>query len=322
MTEHTRLRVNGYTVHRQKLRFSAVILRLCEESQRQRSFTSFRMTIAFKSAILPDAGYNQTLRRFRTFARLHMVLTMLTKDMIVALPSLPGVYFLRSRLGEILYIGKAKSLRKRVGSYLHNSQQNRWGKIKRLVRHAAQIDYEICASELEALLLESRLIKQHQPPYNISLKFVHRSPFIKISLNDDFPKVALVFNEESDGARYFGPFSSLRWTREAVEVLHRIFPIRTCEGTILPLPDFRPCFSYHVKRCHAPCAERVSRETYRAMISDVIHILEGKYRAIIKKLTIKRERAAIELHFERAAALQKRIEQIERVFVYLDVHRR
>ena len=247
---------------------------------------------------------------------------MLTKEMVVDLPSLPGVYFFRSRSGEILYIGKAKSLRKRVRSYLYNSKQNRWGKIKRLVRHATQINYQICASELEALLLESRLIKHHQPPYNTSLKSVRRSPFIKISINDDFPEVALVFKEESDTARYFGPYSSLRWTREVIEVLHRIFPIRTCEGIITPLPDFKPCFSYHLKRCQAPCAARVSRETYRAMINDVIRILEGKYHAVIKKLTIERDREAIALRFERAAALQRRIEQIERVFVYLDVHRR
>lgn len=247
---------------------------------------------------------------------------MLTKEMVVNLPALPGVYFFRSRSGEILYIGKAKSLKKRVRSYLYNSKQNRWGKIKRLVQHATQIDYQICASELEALLLESRLIKYHQPPYNTSLKSVQRSLFIKITLNEDFPKVAIVFKEETDKARYFGPYSSLRWTREVIEVLHRIFPIRTCEGTITPLPDFKPCFSYHLKRCQAPCAARVNRETYRAMIGDVIRILEGKYKAVIKKLTTERNQEAIALRFERAAALQKRIEQIERVFVYLDVHRR
>lgn len=247
---------------------------------------------------------------------------MLTKEMVVNLPSLPGVYFFRSRSGEILYIGKAKSLKKRVRSYLYNSKQNRWGKIKRLVQHATQIDYQICASELEALLLESRLIKHHQPPYNTSLKSVRRSPFIKVTLNEDFPKVAIAFKKESDAARYFGPYSSLRWTREIIEVLHRIFPIRTCEEAITPLPDFKPCFSYHLKRCQAPCAARVSRDAYRAVINDVIHILEGKYHAVIKKLTMERNQETIALRFERAAALQRRIEQIERGFVYLDVHRR
>ncbi len=247
---------------------------------------------------------------------------MLTKEMVVNLPSLPGVYFFLSRSGEILYIGKAKSLNKRVRSYLYNSKQNRWGKIKRLVQHATQVEYQVCASELEALLLESRLIKHHQPPYNTSLKSVRRSPFIKISTNEDFPKVTIVFKEEADKARYFGPYSSLRWTREVIEVLHRIFPIRTCDGTITPLPDFKPCFSYHLKRCQAPCAAKVNRKAYRAMIRDVIRILEGKYKAVIKKLTIERNQEAIALRFERAAALQKRIEQIERVFVYLDVHRR
>ena len=163
---------------------------------------------------------------------------MLTKEMVANLPSLPGVYFFLSRSGEILYIGKAKSLKKRVRSYLYNSKQNRWGKIKRLVQHATQIDYKICASEFEALLLESRLIKHHQPPYNTSLKSVRRSPFIKISTNEDFPKVTVVFKEEADGARYFGPYSSLRWTREVLEVLHQIFPIRTCEGSHHPAARF------------------------------------------------------------------------------------
>ncbi len=247
---------------------------------------------------------------------------MLTKEMVANLPSLPGVYFFLSRSGEILYIGKAKSLKKRVRSYLYNSKQNRWGKIKRLVQHTTQIDYKICASEFEALLLESRLIKHHQPPYNTSQKFVRRSPFIKVTLNEDFPQVIVVFKEEADGARYFGPYSSLRWTREVLEVLYQIFPIRTCEGTITPLPDFRPCFSYHLKRCQAPCAAKVSRRVYRGMINDVVHILDGNYEAVIKKLTAARDREAIALRFERAAALQKRIEQIKRVFVYLDVHRR
>ena len=190
------------------------------------------------------------------------------------------------------------------------------------MQHATQVEYQVCASELEALLLESRLIKHHQPPYNTSLKSVRRSPFIKISTNEDFPKVTIVFKEESDKARYFGPYSSLRWTREVIEVLHRIFPIRTCDGTITPLPDFKPCFSYHLKRCQAPCAAKVNRKAYRAMIRDVIRILDGKYKTVIKQLTMERNQEAIALRFERAAALQKRIEQIERVFVYLDVHRR
>ena len=250
-----------------------------------------------------------------------LISIMLTKEMVADLPSLPGVYFFRNRSGEILYIGKAKSLKKRVRSYLYNSKQNRWGKIKRLVRHATQVEYQVCASELEALLLESRLIKHHQPPYNTSLKSVQRTPFIQVTLNEDFPRVAIVFKEETDKARYFGPYSSLRWTREVIGVLHRIFPIRTCDGAITPLPDFRPCFSYHLKRCQAPCAARVNRENYRTMINDVIHILEGKYHAVIKKLTIERDREAAALRFERAAALQRRIEQIKRVFIYLDVHR-
>ena len=245
---------------------------------------------------------------------------MLTKDMLTNFPSLPGVYFFRSRSGQILYIGKAKSLNKRVRSYLHNSC-NRRHKIKRLVHHAAQVDYEICDSELEALLLESRLIKKYQPPYNSSLKS-SRSPFIRISLNDDFPKIELVFTEDSDDARYLGPFSSVRWTREVIDVLHRVFPIRTCEGKITPNPDFRPCFSYHLNHCGAPCAGQVNRKAYRAMIDDAIRVLDGGHHTLIEELIAKRDEAANDLRFERAASLQKRIEQVENIFVYLNVNRR
>ena len=246
---------------------------------------------------------------------------MLTKEMVADFPSLPGVYFFRSRSGNILYIGKAKSLRKRVKSYLYNSKCHPY-KIKRLVCHATQIDYEVCASELEALLLESRLIKAHQPPYNTSLKFNPPSLFIRIDHNDDFPKIDLVSEIASDGARYWGPFSSRRWTGEVIEILHRIFPIRTCEGIITPQPDFRPCFNYHVDRCGAPCGARVSREVYRTMINNVIRILDGEHQEVINELTTRRNRAAVELQFERAGSLQKQIIRIQKVFIYLQVHRK
>lgn len=246
---------------------------------------------------------------------------MLTKEMVADLPLLPGVYFFRGKSGNILYIGKAKLLRKRVQSYLYNSRHHPY-KIKRLVRHATQVDYEVCASELEALLLESRLIKEHQPPYNTSLKSDPPSLFIRINLNDDFPRIDVVFEIAPDGARYWGPFSSRRWTEEVIEVLHRIFPIRNCEGTITPHPDFRPCFSYHINHCGAPCVGRVSRAAYRPMINDVVRLLDGEGQKVVDELSAKRDHAAVELKFERAAAIQKQIERLQQVFVYLQVHRR
>ena len=193
--------------------------------------------------------------------------------------------------------------------------------MKQLVRHATQVDYEICTSELEASLLECRLIREHQPRYNTSLKTLRRSPFIRITV-DDFPRVEVAFAEVSDGAVYIGPFSNIRWTREVVEALHKIFPLRTCEGELEPRPDFRPCFNFHLRRCDAPCAGRIRREDYQKIIGDVVRLLSGQYREVIKELQQERDRASEALCFERAGALQRRIEQIENVFVYLDIHRR
>lgn len=244
---------------------------------------------------------------------------MLNKNMVANLPSLPGVYFFLCKSGNILYIGKAKSLRKRVGSYLHNRRHH--AKVKRLVRRAAQIDYAVCESEMEALLLESHLIKEHQPPYNTTLKFNRPSWFIRINPNDCFPKVDLVLKIAPDGARYWGPFSSRRWTEEAIKVLHKIFPIRSCEDEITPQPAFRPCFSYHVGRCGAPCAARVSQNAYHAMIENASRLLDGEHQEVVKELTDQRNQAVDELQFERASAIQKRIERVQKVFVYLNVHR-
>ncbi len=245
---------------------------------------------------------------------------MLTKEMMTDLPELPGVYFFRNTSREILYIGKAKSLRKRVRSYLYNTKR-RPVKIKRLVRHASGVDYEICNSEFEALLLEARLIKENQPPYNSALKEGWKSWFIKIDYSDDFPRLELTSEQSNDRARYFGPFSGRKCTEDVINSVQRIFPVRTCEQKLTPRRDFRPCLSHYLKRCDAPCAARISRKSYRAMLRDVEQLLEGDHEEVIKKLMDWRDSAATKLHFERAAALQKRIEFIQDAFVFLDVHR-
>ena len=245
---------------------------------------------------------------------------MLTKDMMTDLPLLPGVYFFRNKLREILYIGKAKSLRKRVHSYLYNAKR-RSHKIKRLVRHASGVDYEVCNSELEASLLEARLIKENQPPYNSALKEGWKSWYIKIDYSDDFPRLELTSERLEDRARYFGPFSGRKWTEDVINSVHHVFPVRICEEKLTPRRDARPCLSHYLKRCDAPCAARISRESYRAMINDVEQLLEGDHEAVVKKLMGWRDHAATRLHFERAAVLQKRIEYIQDAFVFLDVHR-
>ena len=150
------------------------------------------------------------------------------------LPSLPGVYFFRSTPKKILYIGKTKSLRKRVRSYLYKSKRHPT-RIKRLVHHATAVYYEICGSELKALLLEARLIREHQPPYNSALKEGRRSWFVKINLADDFPRVELTSERLRDHARYFGPFSSRRWTEEVIDSLYRVSPFARANGRLRPI---------------------------------------------------------------------------------------
>ncbi len=245
---------------------------------------------------------------------------MLTPEMVKDFPSLPGVYFFRGASGKILYIGKAKCLRKRVLSYLHKIK-GRPSKIKRLIRWTTDVRYQICRSELEALFLEAQLIKKHQPSYNTALKYGGKSWYIRIDIGADFPLVKQVSKTEPDGARYFGPFASRRWTAEAIDVFHRIFPIRTCEGALNPHPEFRPCFNYHIRRCNAPCTGHVTRSDYQAMIANVVGLLEGNYVQVSQSMVAKRERAAAALHFERAAAVQKQIQRIQKVFTFLDVHR-
>ena len=247
---------------------------------------------------------------------------MLTQEMIADVPMDPGVYFFRGATGTILYIGKAKCLRKRVRSYLHKTK-NRPSKIKRLIRWTTDVRYQVCRSEQEALFLESRLIQEYQPTYNTALKYGRTSWYIRIDVGEAFPRLERVSETQiEDGARYFGPLSSRRWTDEAIDVLQRIFPVRTCEGEITPIPGFRACFQYDLKRCDAPCAALITRERYGEVITDIVDLLDGAYEKVQTRLVSKRDSASEALEFERAAALHKQLQRIQKVFTFLDVHRR
>ncbi len=237
---------------------------------------------------------------------------MLTKLLANALPEKPGVYFFKNRRGEILYIGKAKSLRARVRSYTYKSKGHS-RRVKRLVRSVAKVDYELCGSELEALLLESRLIKQHKPKYNVMQKKVRNRPFVKINLNADFPRISTVFEIQVDGAKYFGPFRNRAAAEEAVEIIHKLFPLRTCEKSIKPNPNARPCLNYHIGRCLSPCAAKVSAGEYNALLDNVIKLISGAHTQLLDELVQKREQAAAELLFEKAGRIHEQIMLIGKV---------
>ncbi len=245
---------------------------------------------------------------------------MLTKDMVQNIPTDPGVYFFYGASGKILYIGKAKCLRKRVRSYVHNVK-NRRSKIKRLIRWTESVNYQICQSEQEALFLESRLILEHQPSYNTAMKYGRKACYIRIDIGEDFPRLEKVTETQEDSARYFGPLSSSRWTDEAIDVLQRIFLVRTCQEVITPHVGYRACLQYDIKRCYAPCAALITKELYREMIMNIINLLDGEYEKVQINLESKRDNASSMLKFEQAAAFQKQLNRIQKVFPFLDAHR-
>ena len=246
---------------------------------------------------------------------------MLDNILIEDAPANPGVYLFKNRNGRIIYIGKAKSLKARLRSYT-NPKQSR--KIKRLVRDTVKVDYVVCGSELEALLLESRLIKKNQPRYNVLLKKPRPRPFVKITFDEPFPRVLVDYEIQDDGAKYLGPFPSFKTAQKSVEIIQRLFPLRICslrlptpsaygERSIRPNPKIRPCLEYHLGRCLAPCAAKISETDYQAVCQDMVLLVSGRNLTLLEDLVQMRDKATAELNFEQAARIQERIELIGRV---------
>jgi excinuclease ABC subunit C len=235
---------------------------------------------------------------------------MLSRELIEDAPAKPGVYFFQNCNGRIIYIGKAKSLKARLRSYTNRKQRR---KVKRLVRDIVKVDYVICGSELEALLLESQLIKKHQPKYNVLLKKPRPRPFVKITFAEPFPRVLVDYETQDDGTQYLGPFPSFNTAQKAVEIIQRLFPLRICERSIRPHPQNRPCLEYHLDRCSAPCAAKISEYDYRVVCQDAVRLVSGRYMEILEELVRMRDNATAELNFEQAARIQGKIELIGRI---------
>ncbi|WP_343009371.1 excinuclease ABC subunit UvrC [Clostridium celatum] len=229
------------------------------------------------------------------------------------LPDKPGVYLMKNSLGEVIYVGKAKILKNRVKSYFQNSK-NHSEKVRVMVKNIAEFEYIVTDSEMEALILECNLIKKYSPKYNILLKDDKFYPFIKITIKDDFPRVFVTRNYAKDGSKYFGPYTNGTAVYETINLINKIFPLRTCKLAIRENGEkVRPCLNYHIKKCLGPCGGHVSKEQYGKMISDIIDILSGKDTYITKMLKADMEKAAEELEFEKAAALRDKILSIEAI---------
>lgn len=229
------------------------------------------------------------------------------------LPEKPGVYIMKNSLGEIIYVGKAKILKNRVRSYFQNSK-NHSEKVKVMVKNISEFEYIVTDSEMEALILECNLIKKHSPRYNIALKDDKFYPFIKITTNDDYPRVFVTRKYAKDGAKYFGPYTNGTAVYETITLINKIFPIRTCKLIINENGQkVRPCLNYHIKKCVAPCAGYITKEKYGEMINEIMDILNGKDKTIKNSLKKSMEEASMNLEFEKAARYRDKLLAIDAI---------
>jgi len=232
-------------------------------------------------------------------------------SILETLPTKPGVYMMKGATGALIYVGKAVSLRNRVRSYFHASADHP-PKVRRMVEQIADIDFIVTGSELEALILENNLIKKHRPRYNVRLKDDKRYPYIKITVQEDYPHIYLVRRLLDDGARYFGPYTSSKAVHATMDLLRNMFPYLSCNRKSTG-QDKRACLYYYIGRCAGPCIGAVTKEEYHALIDQVCLFLEGKTDKILRELRVAMTRAAEELQFERAAKLRDQIQAVEQV---------
>jgi len=232
------------------------------------------------------------------------------KEKVSSLPDLPGVYMMKSEKGHVIYVGKAKSLRKRVASYfLKTAGQST--KTASLVSHISDIDYMVTSSEVEALILENNLIKRHRPRYNVILRDDKNYPYLRLS-SEEYPKLTVVRGIKKDKAWYFGPYTSATSMRETLRLIRRVFPIRACSDEAFRGRK-RPCLNYQIGRCLAPCVGFVSKEDYEGIVNDIRMFLEGKNRELARALGRKMAEASEMLDFESAAKIRDRINAVKKV---------
>jgi excinuclease ABC subunit C len=233
-------------------------------------------------------------------------------EQLKLLPEKPGVYIMKDKYGEIIYVGKAISLKNRVRQYFQNSK-NHGAKVSAMVSNISEFEYIVTDSELEALILECNLIKKHRPKYNILLKDDKQYPYIKVTLNENYPRVLFTRRIEKDKAKYYGPYSSSFAIRETIDIIKKLFPVRTCNRVIGKNTKDRPCLNYYIGRCLAPCMGNVDEEEYNGMIKDICTFLSGKHADLILELEQKMNEASENLEYEKAADYRDKINSIKKI---------
>ncbi len=231
------------------------------------------------------------------------------KQKLRELPDSPGCYLMKS--GEkIIYVGKAKNLKNRVRQYFQ-SARGHTPKVRAMVEKIDDFDIVLCDTNLEALILECNLIKLHMPYYNILLKDDKHYPYIRIDVREDYPRLELVRRMKNDGAKYFGPYIGATSVREVIEVVRKVFPLRTCKKPLRPDKPTRPCLHHQIGQCLAPCAGRVSREEYHAQLRQAMDFLGGKYQIVLDALAARMQTASAAFRYEQAAALLSHMRDVQ-----------
>ena len=229
------------------------------------------------------------------------------------LPSLPGVYIMHDKHDAIIYVGKAISLKNRVRQYFQKSR-NLGIKKEQMVEQIERFEYIVTDSELEALVLESNLIKEHKPKYNTMLKDDKNYPFIKVTTGEEFPRIMTARSMKKDKSKYFGPYTSAGAVKDVIELTRKLYHLRTC-SRVLPrdIGKERPCLYYHIKQCYGPCQGYVSKEAYREQVDALLEFLNGNHKNVMKDLEEKMYQASEEMRFEDAAQYRDLIQSVERI---------
>lgn len=229
------------------------------------------------------------------------------------LPGKPGVYLMHDENDTIIYVGKAISLRNRVRSYFRAST-NKSPKIERMVERIARFEYIVTDSELEALVLENNLIKEHNPRYNTMLKDDKTYPYIKVTVGEPYPRVLITRQMKKDKSRYFGPYTSAGAVKDTVDLMNKLYQLRTCQRKLPEdIGKDRPCLNYHIRQCLGPCQDYISRETYREQVDKALEFLNGNYQPIIRDLKAQMEEAAEKLDFEEAIRCRELLNSVKKV---------
>lgn len=235
------------------------------------------------------------------------------QDKLKNLPEKPGIYIMRDEDNEIIYVGKAKNLKNRVKQYFQSSK-NHSPKVIAMVERIRNLEYIITDSELEALILECNLIKKHKPKYNILLKDDKHYPYIKVTINEDYPRIMMTREIKKDGAKYFGPYTDVGAVYRTIELINKLFQIRSCSKNIAKIAGKeRPCLNFHIGRCMAPCQGNVDKQAYKEMVKGIIMVLDGKQEEMIGELEQKMQQAAENLDFERAAEMRDSIAALRKI---------